>query len=163
VKLISAAATGPDASAADLFPSAAQANRPIFYDRQGSARSDAQVYDVLVKQHDGAGTPTTVAGRTGRTAVPVAIAAQDERLPAGSAYAAETGPIFHGLFRSGAGEPVSAVVSALWGPKSADSRSSAATRVAAAAPVTASASAPAGEPLKLFQFLRPEIQTSGRV
>src|SRR5437016_10987567 len=38
-KLISAAEDNPKASAAQMFPNAAAANRPIFYDRAGNARS----------------------------------------------------------------------------------------------------------------------------
>ena len=47
-KLINAAATNPHVKAADLFPRAAAANRSIFYDKQGGARSVTGVYGVLV-------------------------------------------------------------------------------------------------------------------
>jgi len=46
-KLINSAVDDPQASAARMFPSAAAANRPIFYDQQGSARSVSQVYAVV--------------------------------------------------------------------------------------------------------------------
>jgi hypothetical protein len=46
-KLINSAVDDPQASAARMFPSAASANRSIFYDKQGSARSVADVYAVL--------------------------------------------------------------------------------------------------------------------
>src|SRR6202047_4107338 len=46
-KLISNAEDNPQASGARLFPNAAAANRSIFYDRSGSARSVSQVYSVL--------------------------------------------------------------------------------------------------------------------
>ncbi|MET0362769.1 MAG: transglycosylase SLT domain-containing protein [Sphingobium sp.] len=38
-KFLTASANNPDASGAALFPAAARANRSIFYDRQGNARS----------------------------------------------------------------------------------------------------------------------------
>jgi hypothetical protein len=46
-KLINSAVDDPLASAAKMFPNAAAANRSIFYDKQGSARSVADVYAVL--------------------------------------------------------------------------------------------------------------------
>jgi Transglycosylase SLT domain len=47
-RLITAAAKNPHVKAADLFPRAAAANRSIFYDKQGGARSVTGVYGVLV-------------------------------------------------------------------------------------------------------------------
>jgi transglycosylase-like protein with SLT domain len=47
-KLINAAASNPQAKAAAMFPRAAAANRSIFYDKQGGARSVAGVYSTLV-------------------------------------------------------------------------------------------------------------------
>jgi hypothetical protein len=49
-KLIQLAGSSPQANAADAFPSAAQANRPIFYDRQGNARSVSGVYSEIVRR-----------------------------------------------------------------------------------------------------------------
>src|SRR5262245_36379827 len=46
-KLINAAGTSPQANAATLFPRAAAANRSIFYDKQGGARSVTAVYGLL--------------------------------------------------------------------------------------------------------------------
>jgi hypothetical protein len=46
-RLIDAAANRPSASAAQLFPKAAAANRSIFYDKQGAARSVTGVYALL--------------------------------------------------------------------------------------------------------------------
>jgi hypothetical protein len=50
-KLISNAEDNPNASAARLFPNAAAANRSIFYDRTGNARSVSQVYSVLTTRY----------------------------------------------------------------------------------------------------------------
>ncbi len=46
-KLITSAASNPNGKAANLFPRAAAANRPIFYDKQGGARTAAGVYNLL--------------------------------------------------------------------------------------------------------------------
>ena len=46
-KLINSAVDNPQASAARMFPSAAAANRSIFYDKQGGARSVSDVYAVI--------------------------------------------------------------------------------------------------------------------
>ncbi len=47
-KLITLAEKAPDTTAAAVFPAQAEANRNIFYDRQGNARSVSEVYDNLV-------------------------------------------------------------------------------------------------------------------
>src|SRR6185295_5189160 len=53
-KLISNAEDNPNASAARLFPNAAAANRSIFFDRSGHARSVAEVYSVLTSRYGSA-------------------------------------------------------------------------------------------------------------
>ena len=50
-KAIKLAGNDPTANAAAIFPAAAAANRPIFYDRQGNARSIAGVYAELVRRY----------------------------------------------------------------------------------------------------------------
>lgn len=50
-KLITAAETSPQASAASLFPQAAGANRSIFYERSGAARSVERVLAQLTSKH----------------------------------------------------------------------------------------------------------------
>src|ERR1700754_220932 len=50
-KLISNAEDNPQASGAQLFPNAAAANRSIFYDRSGQARSVSEVYSVLTSRY----------------------------------------------------------------------------------------------------------------
>jgi hypothetical protein len=50
-RLITLAANSPGASAANEFPGAARANRSIFYDRQGRARTAAEVYGTLVGRY----------------------------------------------------------------------------------------------------------------
>lgn len=51
-KLIGAALTQPSASAADLFPRAAAANRSIFYDAIGRARGNAEVYGRVTARYE---------------------------------------------------------------------------------------------------------------
>jgi hypothetical protein len=46
-RFLQACNTAPNASAASLFPREAQANRGIFFDRDGSARSLSEVYQVM--------------------------------------------------------------------------------------------------------------------
>jgi hypothetical protein len=46
-RLINNAENNPNATAANLFPAAANANRSIFYERSGRARSVSEVYSVL--------------------------------------------------------------------------------------------------------------------
>jgi hypothetical protein len=59
-KLIQLAGSNPQTTAAEVFPQAAHANRPIFYDRHGNARSVSGVYSEIVRRYrvasDGAGT-----------------------------------------------------------------------------------------------------------
>jgi len=56
IKLIETAEATPKASAADIFPQAANANRSIFYSG-GKARSAADVLAHLVSKHEGATVP----------------------------------------------------------------------------------------------------------
>ncbi|MEX1153292.1 lytic transglycosylase domain-containing protein [Parvibaculum sp.] len=51
-KLISAAEETPNTRADRLFPAAAEANKSIFYDRSGRARTAAEVYQNLVSKHE---------------------------------------------------------------------------------------------------------------
>ncbi len=60
-KLINNAAQNPNASGAALFPNAAAANRSIFYDQSGSARSVSQVYGVLSSRYTAAANSSVTA------------------------------------------------------------------------------------------------------
>lgn len=51
-KLINAAQHQPEARGADLFPAAAHANRPIFFDRAGHARTALGVYRELTGRYE---------------------------------------------------------------------------------------------------------------
>ena len=59
-KLIANAEDNPQASGARLFPNAAAANRSIFYERGGRARSVSEVYSVLTPRYaSAANSPAT--------------------------------------------------------------------------------------------------------
>jgi hypothetical protein len=59
-RLITSAEDNPQASGARMFPNAAAANRSIFYDKSGHARSVADVYSVLRSRYAAAAnSPTT--------------------------------------------------------------------------------------------------------
>jgi hypothetical protein len=167
VKLIGAAENAPQASAANLFPHAARANHSIFFDRQGGARSSAEVYRVLVAKHDGTAMPPLpamaaaplqpaqpVAAPAAAAPAPVALAAVTAHtivgaLPANAASAPDQ-PMFSNLFSSDRREPVSPFVRDLWStsnigvvqPPSAPDASTppAAVQPAAVQPVPAAAS-----------------------
>lgn len=51
-RLIGEASSNPDATAAELFPNAARANRSIFFDRSGKPRNFAEVAGVLSGKFD---------------------------------------------------------------------------------------------------------------
>jgi hypothetical protein len=70
-KLINSAARNPGAKAADLFPRAAAANRPIFYDKQGGARSVTGVYGLLVTKLARA-MPTNTTAQVAQAPAPAA-------------------------------------------------------------------------------------------
>ena len=132
-KLISQAEDNPNASGPALFPSAAAANRSIFYNRDGSARSVSQVYSVLTSRYDAAAnsqvarTAMAVAGVTPgqprMASAPVDNAAYLSSFPQARAAStqvasAQTEPVFRSLYQTGdRAEPVSTTVRELWGNK----------------------------------------------
>jgi hypothetical protein len=144
-KLISGAEDSPNANAARMFPNAAAANRSIFYDRSGTARSVSQVYSVLTSRYaSAANSPATqtamaaVGGDIQRnvavaSAAPMAsmdTAAYLSSFPDSRAVApvtatssadlktasAQPQPMFRSLFQAGErSEPISPAVQELWG------------------------------------------------
>ena len=66
-KLITNAEDNPQVSGARLFPNAAAANRSIFYDHSGRARSISEVYSVLTARY--AGAASSPATRTAMASV----------------------------------------------------------------------------------------------
>jgi hypothetical protein len=156
-KLISNAEDNPRASGARLFPNAAAANRSIFFDRAGRARSVSEVYSVLTQRY--ASAANSKATRTAmasvgvtppeRTAVASAAAAHApidnaaflSSFPEARAVApvtmasasAPTDPVFRSLFQAGERtQPVSPTVRELWGNASSLTSVAPAPSVAAA-------------------------------
>jgi hypothetical protein len=66
-KLIRMAQSQPDANAAKAFPAEADANRSVFYNRDGTARTVRQVYDWALKQPSGG---KTLAAKAPKAAAP---------------------------------------------------------------------------------------------
>jgi hypothetical protein len=149
-RLIELAASNPNAKAADSFPSAAQANPSIFYDRTtGAARTLAQVRDVLTARYDVARGAQGDAGAVDAGAAepsPAASTAADPKAnaTAGTAAAPDTAGIanafaaaiparkaddtqvFHGLFADDHRTiPLASMVGALWGASNASAPSGA--------------------------------------
>jgi hypothetical protein len=161
-KLISNAEDNPRASGARLFPNAAAANRSIFYDNTGRARSVSEVYSVLTSRYASAAnsqatrtamasvevTPASVTlASAAPTAAPVDNAAflssfPDVRsvTPVTMASASTTtntspsaNPVFRSLFQAGErAQPVSSAVHELWGNSSSLTSVAPATSVASA-------------------------------
>lgn len=162
-RLISSAEDNPNASAARLFPNAAAANRSIFFDRSGHARSVSEVYSELTSRYaSAANSPATRTAMAAVGDVPAraTFASAESATPAAGnaaylsnfpdvrtvtpvtmAYASSAtdsppprDPIFRSLFQAGGRtEPVSPMVRELWGNFSS---SASGTSVASATPAT---------------------------
>jgi hypothetical protein len=174
-KLIANAEDNPNATAARLFPNAAAANRSMFYDRSGRARSVSEVYSVLTARYAGAANsqatrsamaavgdvkPNGALASASPAAAPVDNAAYLSTFPdvravtmASASAPANTSPpsdpIFRSLFQAGGerAQPVSPTVRELWG------NSSSLTSVAATTPASPLSQTPdvrAPQPLDLF-------------
>ena len=131
-KLISNAEDNPRASGARLFPNAAAANRPIFYDSSGRARSVKEVYSVLTQRYASAAnsqTTRTAMASVGvpetkvAAATPVDNAAYLSAFPDAQAVTSQPvaasptpgQPMFRSLFHAGERtQPVSPAVQELW-------------------------------------------------
>lgn len=189
VKLITAAENAPQTGAAQLFPGAARANHSVFFSKQGGARSSADVYRVLVAQHDGTATPPLpmVAAAPAQPAAPAAPATATLTTVAATSIVAtppataapsapERGPMFSNLFSSERRDAVSPFVRELWGARGAGliqpasapagptNPAAVQANVQAAPTVTPAAVTPTapshGTALGAFQFLRPDVGTN---
>jgi hypothetical protein len=138
-KLISKAEDNPQASAARLFPNAAAANRPIFYDRNGNARSVSEVYSLLTSRYASAAnsqaTRTAMAvlgaGPAGVASSAAAAPQSDNAFylsgfpqaqqvasaaPSSPQTTTAVQPAFRSLFQAGdRSEPLSPAIRELWG------------------------------------------------
>ncbi|PTM42504.1 lytic transglycosylase domain-containing protein [Bosea sp. 124] len=114
--LIHAAASDPSRSAAKDFPDAAAANRGIFFDKTGRARSAQEVYGVLAASHANTQLAATTASGQAVTAQGTS-AGQGSDKPAEIAAALSPGRAkgLIGLFSTeGSRAPVSQAVANLW-------------------------------------------------
>jgi len=182
-KLISSAEDSPNANAAQMFPNAAAANRSIFYDRSGSARSVSQVYSVLTSRYASAAnspaTQTAMAAVGGDIKRNVAVASAAPSMSIDTAAylssfpdsravspvaatsstdlktaSAQPQPIFRSLFQAGdRAEPISPAVQELWGSRSSLTSVAPATSVSVAS--NAATTLPSGQ--------APEVRAPGRL
>jgi hypothetical protein len=177
-KLISNAEDNPQASGARLFPNAAAANRSIFFDRSGRARSVSEVYSVLTSRYASAANspatrtamasvgdvqPRATLASAAPAAPPIDNAAYLSSFPdvrsvtpvtmASASTTTNTSPptdpIFRSLFQGGdRSQPVSPVVQELWGNSSSLTSVAPATSVSPLSAQTPNVRAP--QPLDLF-------------
>jgi hypothetical protein len=77
-KLFNAGLDNPNTVAADLFPHAALANRPIFYGADGHARTVRQVYLALVADQRAGGTQAAFSAQQIASGATVGVSAPDE-------------------------------------------------------------------------------------
>jgi hypothetical protein len=178
-KLIANAEDNPQASGARLFPNAAAANRSIFYDHSGRARSVSQVYSVLTSRYASAANspatrsamasvgdtpPTTMVASAAPTAPVIDNAAYLSTFPdvhtvtPVTMASASTGigsnppnnPVFRSLFQAGdQAQPVSPTVRELWGNSSSLTSVASATPDSSATP-SQTPTVRAPQPLDLF-------------
>jgi Transglycosylase SLT domain len=185
-KLIANAEDNPSASGARLFPNAAAANRPIFFDRSGRARSVSEVYSVLSSRYASAAnsqatrtamaavgeTPARVAFADATpAAAPVNNAAYLQTFPdvrtvtpvtvasasTTTSTSPPTDPIFRSLFQAGERtEPVSPRVRELWGNSSSLTSVAPVTSAASATPVASAAPVAPATPVAPTTSVAPE-------
>ena len=124
-RLITAAAREPRASAADMFPAAATANRAIFYDGFGRERSVRDVYARLTGRFEAAREATFVTGLRGTIDAKADARVPDtagmtQALAAAAAPAPppvqDTRPLFQAMFTDRVGVPLGQAVTSLWTP-----------------------------------------------
>jgi hypothetical protein len=144
-RLISNVQNNPQASAPAMFPRAAAANRSIFYDRGGNARSVSQVYAELTGRYSvaansraaqtmlvaGGAQPNAASPPMNLAAVSLAPAGQVQHAAMSTEMSeaesralgiAERNSRFHSLFQAGErGEPVASAVRELWANGSSSS------------------------------------------
>lgn len=119
--LIRMAGADPTRAAARDFPEAAAANRSIFYDKAGRARSAQEVYGLLAASHANTQVAATTgamlaqARPTGAATTATAYAAEPPVVPIAAALAPDRAKGLIGLFSTeGPRAPVSKAVANLW-------------------------------------------------
>ncbi len=145
-RLITSAQSNPSASAPAFFPTAAAANRSIFYDRDGSPRSVSQVYSVLTSRYAAAANSPMTRTALASAGVDSASGPVSLRAPNTETYLAyfpqptqaatdrvaalqgQQDQMFRSLFQAGnRSEPVSPAVQSLWSNTRAPNATTAST------------------------------------
>jgi hypothetical protein len=110
--LIQTAQSDPSRIAAKDFPDAAAANRGLFYDKTGRARSAQEVYGVLAASH---ANTQLAAATTATSAAANAVATADKPVEIAAALQPGRAKGLIGLFSTeGSRGPVSSAVANLW-------------------------------------------------
>jgi hypothetical protein len=84
-KAIALARSNPTANAAEVFPAAAGANRPIFYDKQGNARSVGGVCAELIRRYEVARAQAPATAFASHPPRPTTLIPSPAQIPAASA------------------------------------------------------------------------------
>ncbi len=126
-RLITGAVNTPDQRADTLFPAQARANRPIFYQANGQARTLAEVYTNLIATHGQEPAPTMMAYTPARPGADPLAAMPQPQNPLNQGWRA-TRPqgAFHALFRNDPAAPTGPVVAAFWAGFGGDAANAAA-------------------------------------
>ncbi len=155
-RLIGAAATDPQRSAADMFPQAAAANRSIFYDTLGRAQGARDVYSKLVGRFATARAAGTT-GLRGTIAAEGAAAPDTAGVTQALAQAVsappprhDARPLFQSMFSDPARGALTGTVSTLWTSAAPDAQAAASRRsrsiCSPTPPATRARCSAAGEP-----------------
>jgi hypothetical protein len=132
-KLITAAARQPQANAVQMFPQAAAANRGIFLDEFGRARTAGALYAELTGRYAMARTMSTDPRLRGSVALnatgtpQAAVAAADRISPQ-----PDTRPLFQSMFTDRGAGPLTPVVQHLWSATNAAEADDATAKAATA-------------------------------
>jgi hypothetical protein len=173
-RLLALKRSNPGASAVAAFPEAARANKSIFYESNGKARTASDVFAALTQNHNGAPvlpTPPVTAfaelrptlnsdpfAQLNKATMPPKVVFQHPINPGRSAFAPEDGPAFQALFRDGVSHgALSPGVRELWGRGEGLPR-----RLASTSPDTTPSPPGLGAPLNLLDHMKPSVQQSGR-
>jgi hypothetical protein len=173
-RLIALKRNNPGASAVAAFPEAARANKSIFYEGNGKARTASDVLAALTQHHNGAPVlpappPTAFVelrptlnsdpfAKLNKATMPPKVVFEHPINPGHSAFATEDGPAFQALFRDGVSHgALSPGVRELWGGGDRLPR-----RLAPTSPDTTLSPPGLGAPLNLLEHMKPSVQQSGR-
>lgn len=120
-RLISAATTQPQASAAAMFPGAAAANRSIFYEHSGNPRSVSAVYAKLTGRFEMAraiqfapGVSAAGIAATPLPGIPDTAGITQAFAGANPPSASNSKPLFQGMFADRDRAPVAPAITSLW-------------------------------------------------